>query len=93
MGLETARRPTFVLIARVSMEGVASFQEYEGAVLPLLREFGGLLERRSRNSDGTVEIHIVSFQRFRSDPRRASYAHLMERSSAKNELIAMADVP
>jgi hypothetical protein len=51
-----------------------------------------------RNADGTVEVHIVSFdseqsfQRFRSDPRRASYAHLMERSSAKNELIAMADV-
>ena len=37
MGLETAQRPTFVLIARVPMEGVASFQEYEDAVLPLLR--------------------------------------------------------
>lgn len=34
MGLETAQRPTFVLIARVSMEGVAGFQEYEDAVLP-----------------------------------------------------------
>ena len=43
MGLEIAQRPTFVLIARVSTEGVASFQEYEDAVLPLLREFGGLL--------------------------------------------------
>jgi uncharacterized protein (DUF1330 family) len=98
MGLETAQRPTFVLIARMSMEGVASFQQYEDAVLPLLREFGGLLERRLRNSDGTVEVHIVSFdseqgfQRFRSDPRRASYAHLMERSAANKELIAMADV-
>jgi hypothetical protein len=98
MGLETAQRPTFVLIARVSTEGVASFQEYEDAVLPLLREFDGLLERRLRNADGTVEVHIVSFdseqsfQRFRSDPRRASYAYLMERSLAKNELIAMADV-
>jgi uncharacterized protein (DUF1330 family) len=98
MGLETAQRPTFVLIARMSMEGVASFQQYEDAVLPLLREFGGLLERRLRNSDGTVEVHIVSFdseqgfQRFRSDPRRASYAHLMERSAANKELITMADV-
>ena len=98
MDLETAQRPTFVLIARVSMDGVASFREYEDAVLPLLSEFGGLLERRLRNSDGTVEVHIVSFdseqsfQRFRSDPRRASYAHLMEKSSANNELIAMTDV-
>jgi hypothetical protein len=98
MGLETAQRPTFVLIARVPMEGVASFREYEDAVLPLLTEFGGLLERRLRNCDGTVEVHIVSFeseqsfQRFRSDPRRASYAHLVERSRARNELIAVTDV-
>ena len=61
MALETAQRHTLVLIARVPVEGVASFQEYESAVLPLLSEFGGLLERRLRNSDGTVEVHIVSF--------------------------------
>src|SRR5580692_13038144 len=98
MGLETAQRPTFVLIARVPMEGVASFQEYEDAVLPLLGEFGGLLERRLRNADGTVEVHIVSFdseqsfQRFRSDPRRASFAHLIEASAASIERFAMTDV-
>src|ERR1700688_2911043 len=98
MGLETVQRPTFVLIARVPMEGVASFQAYEDAVLPRLREFGGLLERRLRNSDGTVEVHIVSFdseksfQRFRSDPRRASLAHLKEASAVKNEVFAMTDV-
>lgn len=98
MDLATAPRPTFVLIARVPPEGVASFQDYEGAVLPLLKEHGGRLERRLRNADGTVEVHVVSFeseqavQRYRSDPRRAARAHLMERSSAKNELIAMVDV-
>ena len=98
MGHATAARLTFVLIVRVPSDGVASFQAYEEAVLPLLSEFGGLLERRLRNSDGTIEVHIVSFdsdqnfQRFSSDPRRASYAHLMERSSAKSERIAMADV-
>ena len=91
-------RLTFALIVRVSSEGIASFQDYEEAVLPLLGEFGGLLERRLRNSDGTIEIHIVSFdseqsfQSFRSDPRRASYAQLLERSLAKSELIAMTDV-
>jgi hypothetical protein len=98
MGHATSARLTSVLIARVPPDGVASFQAYEEAVLPLLSEFGGLLERRLRNADGTIEVHIVSFdseqsfQRFRSDPRRASYAHLLERSSAKNERIAMADV-
>jgi len=77
MGPAISARLTFVLIARVPSDGVASFQAYEDAVLPLLNEFGGLLERRLRNADGTIEVHIVSFdsdqnfQRFRSDPRRA----------------------
>ena len=98
MGHATSARLTSVLIARVPPDGVASYQAYEEAVLPLLSEFGGLLERRLRNSDGTVEVHIVSFdsdqnfQRFRSDPRGASLAHLIEASAAKNELFAMTDV-
>jgi hypothetical protein len=63
-----------------------------------LSEFGGLLERRLRNSDGTIEVHVISFdsdqnrQRFRSDPRRASFAHLFEVPAAKNEVFAMTDV-
>ena len=91
-------RLTFVLIARVPPDGVAGFQAYEEAVLPLLSEFGGRLERRLRNADGTIEVHIVSFdsdqnyQRFRSDPRRASFAHLFEASAAQNEVFAMTDV-
>jgi uncharacterized protein (DUF1330 family) len=98
MGHSTSARLTFVLIARVPSDGVASFQAYEEAVLPLLSEFGGSLERRLRNSDSTIEVHIVSFdsdqnlQRFRSDPRRASVAHLIEASAAKNEFLAMTDV-
>jgi uncharacterized protein (DUF1330 family) len=98
MGHATSARLTSVLIARVPPDGVASYQAYEAAVLPLLSEFGGLLERRLRNSDGTVEVHIVSFdsdqnrQRFRSDPRRASLAHLFEASAASNEVFAMTDV-
>jgi uncharacterized protein (DUF1330 family) len=98
MGHATSARLTFVLIARVPSDGVASFQAYEEAVLQLLSEFGGLLERRLRNSDSTIEVHIVSFdsdrnfQRFRSDPRRACFAHLMQASAAKNELLAMRDV-
>lgn len=98
MGQETSARLTFVLIARVAPDGIATFQAYEEAVLPLLSEFGGVLERRLRNSDGTTEVHIVSFdtdenfQRFRHDPRRASLAHLLETSAAKTELFAMTDV-
>jgi uncharacterized protein (DUF1330 family) len=98
MAHATSARLTSVLIARVPPEGIASYQAYEAAVLPLLSEFGGLLERRLRNSDGTIEVHIVSFdseqnyQRFRSDPRRASLAHLFEASAARNEVLAMTDV-
>ena len=91
-------RLTFVLIARVPVDGVANFQAYEQAVLPLLSEYGGLLERRLRNGDGTIEVHIVSFdsdqnfQRYRSDPRRTAHSHLFEASGASTERLAMTDV-
>jgi hypothetical protein len=83
----------------MSSEGIADFRAYEDAVLPLLPKFNGCLERRLRNADGTVEIHLVSFasdadfQNYRNDPRRAAQAWLLERSSAKLELLPMANVP
>ena len=98
MGHAGSARLTFVLIARVPSDGVVRFQAYEDAVLPLLSEFGGLLERRLRNGDGTIEVHIVSFdsdqdfQRYRSDPRRAALSHLFEASAASTERLAMTDV-
>ena len=89
---------TFVLIARIPPEGVADFRAYEDAVLPLLPEFNGCLERRLRNPDGTIEMHIVSFasdadfQNYRNDPRRTAHARLLEKSSAKLDLLPMTDV-
>ena len=89
---------TFVLIVRIPREGTEDFRAYEDAVLPLLPEFNGRLERRLRNPEGTIEIHIASFasdadfQNYRNDPRRQAQAWLLERSSAKLELIPMADV-
>ena len=89
---------TFVLIFRIPTEGVEDFRAYEEAVLPLLPEFNGRLERRLRNPDGTVEMHIVSYasdadrQNYRNDPRRAAQAWLLEKSSAKVELLPMANV-
>jgi hypothetical protein len=87
-----------VLIFRIPTEGVEDFRAYEEAVLPLLPEFNGRLERRLRNPDGTVEMHIVSYasdadrQNYRNDPRRAALAWLLEKSSAKMELLPMANV-
>jgi hypothetical protein len=85
-------------MARIPPESVEAFRAYEDAVLPLLPEFNGCLERRLRNPDGTIEMHIVSFasetdfQNYRNDPRRMSQAGLLEKSSAKMELLRMADV-
>ena len=89
---------TFVLIFRIPTEGVEDFRAYEEAVLPLLPEFNGRLERRLRNPDGTVEVHIVSFAsdvdflNYRKDPRRLAHAWLLEKSSTKLELLPMANV-
>ena len=89
---------TFVLIFQIPTEGVEDFRAYEEAVLPLSPEFNGRLERRLRNPDGTVEMHIVSYasdanrQNYRNDPRRAAQAWLLEKSSAKLELLPMANV-
>lgn len=89
---------TFVLIVRIPIEGIEDFRAYEDAVLPLLPEFNGRLERRLRNPDGTIEMHIISFasnadfQNYRNDPRRVAQARLLEKSSAKLELLPMANV-
>ena len=89
---------TFVLIARIPAGGIADFRAYEDAILPLLPEFKGCLERRLRSSDGTIETHIVSFaseadfQNYRNDPRRIAQARLLERSAAKLELLPMVNV-
>jgi hypothetical protein len=89
---------TRVLIARIPPEGIADFRAYEAAVLPLLPEFNGRLERRLRNQDGTIEMHIVSFaseadfQNYRNDPRRTAQASVLKKSSAMVESIPMTNV-
>jgi hypothetical protein len=89
---------TRVLIARIPAEGIADFRAYEDAVLPLLPEYNGRLERRLRNQDGTIEMHIVSFaseadfQNYRNDPRRTAQAGLLKKSSAMLESLPMTNV-
>jgi len=89
---------TFALIVRIPSAGIEDFRAYEDAVLPLLPEFNGRLERRLRNMDGTVELHIISFasdadfQNYRNDPRRTAQAWRLERSSAKLELLPLENV-
>ncbi len=67
---------TLVLVADVPEGGVAAFQAFEDAVLPLLARHGGRLERRLRTDDARTEVHVVSFpddaglRAYRADPDR-----------------------
>ncbi|HTA13404.1 MAG TPA: hypothetical protein VK781_00935 [Solirubrobacteraceae bacterium] len=90
--------PKYVLIARIPAEGVSAYQEYETAVLPLLCEHEGTLERRLRSSDGLVEVHVVgfsshaAFRAYMEDPRRVALQPLLASSGASAELHELVDV-
>ncbi|MFG2058785.1 hypothetical protein ACGFI9_32665 [Micromonospora sp. NPDC048930] len=89
---------TFLMIARLPDAGLDAFDSYERAVLPLLAEHGGRLERRLRSLDDRVEAHLVSFPTeedftaYRADPRRHTATPLLESSGAAVELLAVRDV-
>jgi uncharacterized protein (DUF1330 family) len=88
----------YALIVRIPPDGVARFQAYERAVLPLLGEHGGRLDRRVRSVDGTREIHLLAFdspqgfERFRADPRRSAAQPLLQAAAPDVELIEVAPV-
>ncbi|MEU6575558.1 hypothetical protein [Streptomyces sp. NPDC046805] len=90
---------TYLMIARLPEGGLRDFDAYERAVLPLLAEYDGRLERRLRTPDDRVEAHLVTFPgdddfaAYRADPRRSSAAPLLESSGATIELLAVRDVP
>jgi hypothetical protein len=89
---------TFVLIARIPPDGLSTFAAYEDHVLPILADYGGVLQRRLRSGDASVEVHVVSFPSaaafasFREDPRRARHAPELEASGARIELLQLEDV-
>ncbi|MFF3915986.1 hypothetical protein ACFYZB_21310 [Streptomyces sp. NPDC001852] len=89
---------TYLMLARLPEGRLDAFDAYERAVLPLLAEHGGRLERRLRTVDDRVEAHLVSFPgdgdfaAYRADPRRSSAAPLLEASGAAIELLAVREV-
>ena len=89
---------TYVLVARIPGAGIEAFARYEAAVLPLLADHDGRLERRLRTAAGDVEVHVVSFASaeafaaYRDDPRRAGHGALLEASGAQLEVLEMIDV-
>ena len=89
---------TLVVFVKVADDGVSDLRDYEAAVLPLVLEHGGNLQRRLRTSDGVAECHILqfpswrSFENFRTDARRADAAPLLASSGAVIEVFEMTDV-
>lgn len=86
-----------VLVARVPVDGVELFDDYERHVLPLLADHGAALERRLRSADRCAEVHLVSFPTpeafaaYRADPRRVEHAPLLAESKAVIELFEFFD--
>ena len=91
-------RLTLVVLADVAREGVAAFQRYEAAVLPLLERHDGRLERRLRTADGRAEVHVVSFgsragyDGYLTDPERAGHRALLEGVAVEQRLLEVSDV-
>lgn len=94
-------RAGLLLTVLLHIEGadVASLQDYEAAVLPLLPSHGGVLERRLRARDGSLEMHLVrfpdrsAFERYMADGRRLAAAPLLARSRATVTLFQAEDLP
>ena len=90
---------TVLVVAHMPPGGVADFARYEDAVLPLLGDHGGELQRRLRSDDGTTEAHLVGFPSaaayaaYRADPRREEHAHLLVASGARVTVHELRDVP
>ncbi|MFV0298723.1 MAG: hypothetical protein ACK5JT_21685 [Hyphomicrobiaceae bacterium] len=88
---------TLAVIARIPIDGVPDFQEYQRKILPLVIEHQGRLERRLRNADGTQEVHILSFasqenyESYRTDPRREAAVPGLKRSRATIEVLRVTD--
>ena len=88
----------YLLLAEIPRDGVERFQRYEAAVIPLLAEHGGQLERRLRSEDGRTEVHIVRFPSdarfasYRDDPRRVEHQQILSDSGARLVLHELFDV-
>ncbi|NBD23243.1 hypothetical protein GT019_05120 [Paenibacillus sp. T1] len=85
------------MTANLTACGIEMYNAYEEAVLPLLERHGARLERRLCTADRLREVHLVwfpnrqAFERYRSDPDRARYGHLLQASGAVIELAEMSD--
>lgn len=94
---DRAERVTWVQIVRIPLAGVEQFNRYEALVLPLLPDHGGRLEARYASSDGTVEVHVVTFgsaealAAYLADDRRNAVLELLHASGTSAELLPVTE--
>ena len=94
----TSTEIVLCIIFNIPPPGLSAFQTYEDAVLPLLTEHGGMLERRLRSADGLTEIHVVKFlsaahmESYRADPRRSAHSHLFQSADVVSTVLEVTDV-
>jgi hypothetical protein len=84
---------------RLSSADVVAFEAYEAIVLPLLTAHGGVLLKRLRSEDATVEAHLLEFedpaglQAYRADPIRVAAQDQWRDCRAAAETWTVFDVP
>ncbi len=89
---------TLLAVFELGSAEMSLFEQYEGAVLPLLSEFGARLQRRVRSIDQKIEMHLVwfpsqeSYQAFREDPRRKEHGHLFQASNVTASVYEVTDM-
>ena len=73
-------------------------QRYEDAVLGLLDRHGGTLERRTRGTDGTTEVHLIRFaaragyESFMADPERLAHREAIGDAAPTTRVIEVREV-
>ena len=89
-----------LLVAVVEMAGghAEAGRRYEDSVLALLGRHGGTLERRTRGTDGTTEVHLIRFasraglDSFMVDPDRLAHRAAIGDAAPTTRVIEVADV-
>ena len=85
-------------MASVPAAVIDDFRDYESVVLAMLSLHGGRLERRVRSSDGTREVHLVSFESrsafesYVADPDRAACRARYPADAWATEVVEVDDV-
>jgi hypothetical protein len=89
---------TLCAVFRIPSAGREALQTYEDAVLPLVADHRGILQRHPRPHDVAAEIHITwfrsasHFEGYQAHPRRSAATPLFQASGAVAEVLTVTDV-